>query len=138
MIALKSVKNAVEREGMRAAHALDGAAMCELLAFLEDQIITDAMWTESLVADRVDFFRRPEASSSFIFMSYQVSLLFNIVSEPTGWGCGAAHVPDDVLPHARGLRPARRAAALRAADQQRPLHRQGVHRRHRLGRPVRE
>ncbi|KAE8737094.1 hypothetical protein FOCC_FOCC017448, partial [Frankliniella occidentalis] len=46
-------------------------------------------------------------------------------------------VQDDVLPDARGLRAARGAAALRAAGQQRPAHRQGVHRRHRLGRPVR-
>ncbi|KAK3925369.1 Xaa-Pro aminopeptidase 1 [Frankliniella fusca] len=62
VIALKSVKNEVEREAMHSAHALDGAAMCELLSFLDAQVAEDGSWTETRVAERVDFFRQHELS----------------------------------------------------------------------------
>lgn len=73
VILLKMVKNGVERESMREAQALDGAAMSELLSFLEEQVIADAMWTESRVADRVDTFRRPQVRAGRQSYSY----LFN-------------------------------------------------------------
>lgn len=82
VIPLKSVKNEVEVEAMRAAHALDGAAMCELLSFLEDQIALDERWTETRLAARVDFFRRPEQS-------------FHSTAFPTHVGYG----PHGALPH---------------------------------------
>ncbi len=62
VIALKSVKNEVERAAMRSAVALDGAAMCELLAFLDAQVPEDGSWTETRVAEMVDFFRQHEVS----------------------------------------------------------------------------
>lgn len=60
IIALKSVKNAKERESMRQAHALDGAIMCQILSFLDGHVPEDPNWTESRLAARVDGLRRPE------------------------------------------------------------------------------
>lgn len=82
VIALKSIKNEAEREAMHSAHALDGAAMCELLAFLDAQLAEDETWTETRVAERVDFFRQPEMS-------------FRMTSFPTHVGYGQ----HGALPH---------------------------------------
>lgn len=38
IIYLKSVKNAVEIEGMKRAHVKDGAAMCDFFAYIEAQV----------------------------------------------------------------------------------------------------
>lgn len=38
IIFMKAQKNEVEREGMRKAHIIDGAAMCETLSYIEQKV----------------------------------------------------------------------------------------------------
>jgi Xaa-Pro aminopeptidase len=54
---MKSRKNDVEVQGMRAAHLRDGAAMCRFLCWLENTIGTTKV-TEISAADRLEEFRR--------------------------------------------------------------------------------
>lgn len=46
IIFMKAKKNYIEREGMRKAHIIDGAAMCETLGYLEQRVrmIFRAFW----------------------------------------------------------------------------------------------
>ncbi|MEL6773273.1 MAG: aminopeptidase P family protein [Pseudomonadota bacterium] len=53
-IAPKAVKNAVEIEGMRAAHRRDGAAVCRFLAALERDLAAGQSPTEIAVAERIE------------------------------------------------------------------------------------
>ncbi|MEO1533913.1 MAG: M24 family metallopeptidase, partial [Pseudomonadota bacterium] len=53
-IAPKAVKNAVEIEGMRAAHRRDGAAVCRFLAALERDLAAGQALTEIAVAERIE------------------------------------------------------------------------------------
>lgn len=38
VIFMRAQKNEVEKQGMKKAHIRDGAAMCEVLSFLEDRV----------------------------------------------------------------------------------------------------
>lgn len=38
IIFMKAQKNEIEREGMRKAHIIDGAAMCETLSYIEQKV----------------------------------------------------------------------------------------------------
>lgn len=58
IILLRARKNPVEREGMRSAHIADSAAMCETLAYVEQQHATGADQTEQSIALEVDRSRR--------------------------------------------------------------------------------
>lgn len=40
IIFMKAQKNEIEREGMRKAHIIDGAAMCETLSYIEQKVWT--------------------------------------------------------------------------------------------------
>nr|CAD7433691.1 unnamed protein product [Timema monikensis] len=64
---MKARKNPRERAGMRNAHVRDGAALCDFIAHMEDEVL-DTMsrgevWTEVEVAKTVDQFRREQLDS---------------------------------------------------------------------------
>ncbi|XP_015175825.1 PREDICTED: xaa-Pro aminopeptidase 1-like isoform X1 [Polistes dominula] len=58
IIDLRAIKNKVEAEGMRRAHIRDGMAMCDFLAYMEEQISLDSEgWDEMQVSRVVNEFR---------------------------------------------------------------------------------
>lgn len=50
VIYMRAQKNDVEKEGMRRAHIRDAAAMCDVLAYLEQKVILAKIikWTTNL------------------------------------------------------------------------------------------
>ncbi|XP_048517336.1 xaa-Pro aminopeptidase ApepP isoform X1 [Dendroctonus ponderosae] len=63
IIYLKSVKNAVEIEGMKRAHVKDGAAMCDFFAYIEAQMVKGKVFTEMDMANILDDFRFEQLES---------------------------------------------------------------------------
>ncbi|KAK2586968.1 hypothetical protein KPH14_010942 [Odynerus spinipes] len=58
IIDLRAVKNKIEAEGMRKAHIRDAVAMCDFLAYMEEQIELDSQgWDELQVARVANEFR---------------------------------------------------------------------------------
>ncbi|XP_047347893.1 xaa-Pro aminopeptidase 1 isoform X2 [Vespa velutina] len=58
IIDLRAVKNEIEAEGMRKAHIRDGMAMCDFLAYMEEQIsLNSEGWDEMQVSRVVNEFR---------------------------------------------------------------------------------
>lgn len=54
----KAIKNKTELEGMRACHIRDGAALCEYLAWLEEELVEKAtVLDEVQAADKLESIR---------------------------------------------------------------------------------
>lgn len=61
---MKSVKNAVEIDGMRQCHLRDGAAVCQYLYWLEKVVAPNpdkSAWNECTAADQLEVFRSKQA-----------------------------------------------------------------------------
>lgn len=54
----RACKNRVEMKGARASHQRDGSAICNLLAWLEEQVKNKQVLTELLIADKLYQFRK--------------------------------------------------------------------------------
>uniref|UniRef100_A0A8D8AK84 Xaa-Pro aminopeptidase 2 n=1 Tax=Culex pipiens TaxID=7175 RepID=A0A8D8AK84_CULPI len=54
VIFMRAQKNEIEKQGMKKAHIRDGAAMCEVLSFLEDRFLAGDHFTELSLSREVD------------------------------------------------------------------------------------
>ena len=65
----KAVKNETELEGMRQCHILDGAALIQFFAWLEDQLVNKkAVIDEVAAADKLEEFRKKQ--KDFVALSF--------------------------------------------------------------------
>lgn len=63
IIFMKAQKNDVERAGMRMAHIKDGAAMCDVMSYLEERFARGEKWTELGIKREVDRSRKAQDDS---------------------------------------------------------------------------
>ncbi|XP_014244682.1 xaa-Pro aminopeptidase 1-like [Cimex lectularius] len=73
VLKLKSIKNTVEKVGMRDAHLRDASVFCDIMGYLEDRVKREK-WNEAQVASYVDGMRKEQQFSTGI--SYETQVAF--------------------------------------------------------------